>query len=205
MVGMPGAKLTIKGKAGVAANMTFVRSTMNGLALDLNPVPSCNVDIVGAGNDIALGWVVPGAGGVVRCAGTASPLVADYVVPGGATFRNGYVGDGWHSGFASAVARDLVFWDGATYMLCPTAQGFEPISFTGAVRTSGTVRYDVDRSGGALPEGEGFTLVNAPGGCEGDGTWAAANGTLGRKSRVYGGEGALLFDHRPISFRIYFR
>ena len=205
MVGRPGAKLTVKGKKNVATKLTLANFTPNGMALDLNPVPSCDVDIIGSGDDVELGWVVPGTGGVVRCTGTASPLLANYVVPGGETFRNSHVGDGWHSGFASAVAHDLVFWDGSTYMLTATAQGFGVLDFAGKVETSGTVRYAVEKAGGELPVVTGIELVHAAEGVSGDGEWAAVSGTLGRKSRIYSGEGALLFDHKPLSLRVFIR
>ena len=205
MIGMPGARLKIKGKGGVASKLTLANFTPNGMALDLNPAPACDVDIVGDGNDIELGWTVPGTGGVVRCIGTVSPLLIDYVVPGGEMFANSQVNDSWHSGFASAVAHDLVFWDGSTYLLRPTGQGLGTLNFSGAVRTSGTVHYDVDKSGGTLPEGEGITIVSAAEGCEGDGTWSAANGTLGRKSRIYGGDEALLLDHKPVPMQLHIR
>ena len=188
MVGMPGKK-------NVLSNLTFVRCTPNGMALDLNPEPSCDVEIVGDGEPVELGWVVPGTGGVVRCIGTASPLLANYVAPSGVTFENAYVNDSWNEGFTSATANDLVFDDGATYLLRTTAQGLPAIDFAGALVASGNVKYAVDASAGAIPVGDDTVIVRTGEGISGDGVWSAANARLGRMSSVRAEGDDLLFSY----------
>ena len=138
---------------------------------------------------------VPGNGGRVSSVGTASPLLANYVVPGGTTFENAYVNGDWNSGFSSVTTNDLVFWDGSTYLLRPTASGLMPLEITGSVVASGTVRYAVDKSVAPLPAGEGIAVVNAVEGSSGDGTWTATSETLGRRTRVYGDESGLRLDY----------
>ena len=196
MVGMPGARLRVKGKQNVLSKLTLANFTPNGMALDLNPEPSCDVEIPCDGSDLELGWVVPGTGGVVRCIGTASPLLANYVVPSGETFENAHVNDSWNAGFASVTANDLVFGDGATYLLRTTAQGLPAIDFAGALVTSGNVKYAVDASGGAIPESDGTVIVRTGEGFSGDGTWSAASARLGRMSSVTAEGNNLLFSYR---------
>ena len=195
MIGMPGARLKVKGKKNVLSKLTLARFTSNGMALDLNPTPSCDVEIVGDGEPVELGWVVPGTGGVVRCIGTASPLLANYVVPSGETFENAYVNNSWNEDFTSVTANDLVFDDGATYLLRTTAQGLPAIDFAGALVASGNVKYAVDASAGAIPVGDDTVIVRTGEGVSGDGVWSAASARLGRMSSVRAEGGDLLFSY----------
>ena len=207
MIGGPEGRLTVKGKAGKEANLTLVNFTPNGMALNLNGTPSSDVEIVGTGDAVELGWVVPGTGGVVRCTGVASPLLANYVVSAGDVFENTYIRDGWYSGFTSATTNDLVFCNGATYLLRPSEQGYvEPLSISGALVLPESMRYNVARDGRALLPTEGSVVVDAAEGVEGaECTWTAASGILSQSSSMSVEDGDLVFRYRPKGVIISFR
>ena len=105
---------------------------------------------------------------------------------------------GWPTGLDPQTVggrNDLVFGEGSTYLLRPTALGLTPLEIAGSVVASGTVRYAVDKSVAPLPAGEGIAVVNAVEGSSGDGTWTATSETLGRRTRVYGDESGLRLDY----------
>ena len=197
MTGRPGARLTLKGDPSVATRMTLLDFEPGGMALDLNSDPRVDVDVVGKGDAINLGWVVPDTNGTVNCVGTASPLVADYVVPDGSVFVNEYVGDHWHGGFDPVSVSNLVFGVDSTYLLQPTVDGLSPLSLTGTLYLPEKMMYAVDRSLAPAPVTEGTALIEAGAGVEGECKWKAAGGVSARDSRVYAEENLLLFRFEP--------
>jgi hypothetical protein len=205
MVGKPGAKLTVKGKGGTASKLTLANFTPNGMAFDLNATPNADVEVIGDGTDLEIGWVLPGTGGAVSCAGTASPLLADYVVPAGATFENADINDDWHTGFSSATTNNLVFQDGSAYLLRPTARGIAPLDIGGAVMAEGHVRLDSDMAAPPLPRDKGIPLIRAAEGCAGDGAWAVGTGKFSSKASVRTGDAGLFLDNPSVGTFLFAR
>ena len=185
--------------------LTLLGFEPNGMALNLNDSPTVDVEVVGEGEGLNLGWVTPGVGvGTVTCTGTASPLLANYVVPAGGTFDNAYVNDDWNSGFSSVTANNLVFGEGSTYLVHTTALGFSPLAIAGKVLLPGAMALAVDKSAAQLAVGEGQTLVSAPGGVEGE-CEISLSGVSKNSCSVYPGDGALLFDYLPKSLMFILR
>ena len=205
MTGAPGARLTVKGKSGTASKLTLANFTPNGLAFDLNPTPNADVEVIGDGSDLEIGWVLPGTGGAVSCVGTASPLLADYIVPAGATFENANINDNWHYGFTSATTNNLVFQDGSAYLLRPTAQGIVPLDIGGAVMAEGRVRLDSDTAAPPLPRAKVIPLIRAAEGCAGDGAWAVGTGKFSSKASVRTSEAGLFLDNPSVGTFLFAR
>ena len=203
MTGKPGARLTVRGKNNVASRLVLLGFEPNGMALDLNNQPRVDVDVVGSGEPIALGWTVPGQNGTVRCIGTPSPLEAGYDVRPGGSFVNAYVGTHWNSGFSSVVQSNLVFGADALYLLRPSAQGLQPLTLAGSLSLPSSMRYAFDAA--PAPVGRAQLLVEASGGIEGECIWTAAGGVSKNDSIVYAEGGNLLFDFVPKATSIFIR
>ena len=205
MTGKPGAKLKLKGHPTIGSKMVLLDFEPNGMALDLNENPRVDVDVVGSGSPIHLGWAVPGTNGTVACIGTSSPLVVDYVVADGGTFRNSFVGDHWHSGFSSVTVSNLVFGVGSTYMLEPTAEGLETLSIAGSLYLPPAMKYAVNRTLAPAPVAEGAVLVDSAVGVVDESVWTAAGGISKHDSSVYASEGKLLFNYKPSAIILFVR
>jgi hypothetical protein len=205
MTGKPGAKLKLKGHPTIGSKMVLLDFEPNGMALDLNENPRVDVDVVGSGSPIHLGWAVPGTNGTVRCIGTSSPLVADYVVADGGVFRNIFVGDHWNIGFSSVTVSNLVFGAGSTYMLEPTAEGLETLSIAGSLHLPPAMKYAVDRTLAPAPVAKGAVLVDSAAGVVDESVWTAAGGISKHDSSVYASEGKLLFNYKPSATILFVR
>ena len=205
MIGAPGAVLTVKGRSGYENTLTLANFEPNGMALDLNQTPAADVAIVGDGTEKVLGWVTPGTtGGKVVCTGTASPLLANYLVPAGGTFENAYVNDDWCTGFSYVTASNLVFGAGSTYRVYTAPGGFVPLTLAGSLVLPGGATLAVDKSAAPLPVGEAQVLVSPAEGVKGDCAWTLS-GASRHAARVYTGNGSLCFDYVPTAMMLLLR
>jgi hypothetical protein len=197
MTGKPGARLTLKGHSSAETRMVLLGFEPGGMALDLNGDPRVDVDVVGEGTPLHLGWTVPGRNGTVRCIGTPSQLVADYVVPGNGVFENAYVADHWHEGFSSVTVSNLVFGADSTYLLRPTEAGLPTLEIAGSMTLPAEMKYSVDRSLADPPVVQGAVLVSAGAGVSETSQWTAGSGISKYNSSVFADVGRLLFNYRP--------
>lgn len=205
MIGKPGAVLSIKGRSGYANKMTLLGFEPNGMILDLNQTPSVDFEIVGEGDSVELGVMTPWAGGgTVSCIGTASPLLANYIVPAGGTFENADINNDWNTGFSVVTNNNLVLGEGVTYHVSTTAAGFSPLELNGSLVLPGSATLSIDKSAAPVPTGEGYTLISTKDGVDGDCIWTI-NGSSRRASRVYADESALRFDYKPNAFTMTIR
>ena len=189
--------------ANWAARLSLVNFTPNGMAFDLNDARSADVEIVGATDDVAVTWVVPGTNGVLSAAGTSPALVASYLVPSGTGFAPSMM-EGWNTGFSSVIQQDVSFESGSSLLLATNPQGmFTPLSIAGALYLDGTLTCVVNAAA-KRPAGGSQAVISAAGGISGTCSWAVS-GVSAKRTSISTGAGELLFSYVAPGFNISVR
>ena len=114
--------------------------------------------------------------------------------------------DDWNSGFSSVTANDLVFGEGATYWLRPTAQGvIEQLSISGSLVLPSAMNYNVERTGSVLQPTDGSVIVSAGEGVSGSECSWTGTGFHAKSTGVVVVGDDLVFLFKPNGMVLSFR